>query len=240
MRGAVAVSTSIDGLKILEGKEKLSTYQFNTGTAKHYFCSVCGIYTHHRRRSNPQLYGVNTACLEGVSPFDFEEVAVLDGVNHPRDTGRGANAETFGVLRFSLSKPTSNEDTADAMFDHLSFGVENLERSGAFYDATLAPLGYVRLSQNARSVCYGPEGFTGEAPFAIIALGSDAKPAAPGFHLAFSAPHREAVDRFHAAALRHGGIDEGSAGIRENYAPGYYAAFVRDLDGHRLEAVVHE
>ena len=58
------------------------------------------------------------------------------------------------------------------MFDHLSVGVENLDRAAAFYDASLAPLGYVRLSQNARSVCYGPEGFTGEAPFAIIAFGT--------------------------------------------------------------------
>src|SRR5919198_3192364 len=126
------------------------------------------------------------------------------------------------------------------MFDHLSVGVENLSRAAAFYDASLAPLGYVRLSQNARSVCYGPEGFTGEAPFAIIAFGPDAKPPGPGFHLAFVAPSRDAIDRFHRAALSAGGIDEGPPGIRENYDPGYYAAFVRDLDGHRLEAVLHE
>ncbi|GAB4510399.1 MAG: VOC family protein [Haliangiales bacterium] len=95
------------------------------------------------------------------------------------------------------------------MFDHLSLGVEDLDRAATFYDAALAPLGYVRLSQNARSVCYGPLGFTGEAPFAIIAFGADAKPAGPGFHLAFAAPDRGAVDRFHAAALRAGGTDEG-------------------------------
>jgi catechol 2,3-dioxygenase-like lactoylglutathione lyase family enzyme len=126
------------------------------------------------------------------------------------------------------------------MFDHLSIGVAELERAAAFYDAALAALGYVRLEQNARSVCYGRAGFTGEAPFAIIAFGPEAKPAGPGFHVAFVAPDREAVDRFHAAAMSAGGVDLGAPGIRENYNPGYYAAFVRDPDGHRLEAVVHE
>jgi catechol 2,3-dioxygenase-like lactoylglutathione lyase family enzyme len=126
------------------------------------------------------------------------------------------------------------------MFDHLSIGVRDLERGAAFYDAVLAALGYVRLVQNARSVCYGPEGFLGEAPFAIIAFGPDARPPEPGLHLAFSARSREAVGRFHAAALSAGGADDGPPGIRENYDPGYYAAFVRDPDGHRIEAVLHE
>ena len=100
MRGAIAVSAALDGVTITEGAEHLSEYQFNTKTARHYFCSHCGIYTHHQRRSNPQQYGVNVACLEGVSPFDFETVEVLDGANHPRDTGRGSQAAVFGVLRF--------------------------------------------------------------------------------------------------------------------------------------------
>src|SRR5262245_3673023 len=113
------------------------------------------------------------------------------------------------------------------MFDHLSVGVEDLQRAAAFYDAVLAPLGCVRLSQNARSVCYGPRGFTGEAPFAIIAFGSKAKPPELGLHIAFAAGSRAAVDQFHAAALSVGGADEGPPGVRENYDPGYYAAFVR-------------
>ena len=100
MRGAVAVSAALDGLQIIAGEEHLSTYQFNTRTAKHFFCSICGIYTHHQRRSNPEQYGVNVACLEGISPFDIEEVQVLDGANHPRDTGRGSKGEVFGVLSF--------------------------------------------------------------------------------------------------------------------------------------------
>lgn len=126
------------------------------------------------------------------------------------------------------------------MFDHLSIGVEDLARAATFYDAALGALGYVRLSQNARSVCYGPTGFAGEAPFAIIAHGAEARRPGPGVHLAFTAPNRAAVDGFHAAALAAGGVDEGPPGIRENYDPGYYAAFVRDPDGHRLEAVLHE
>ncbi|WP_240913806.1 GFA family protein [Sphingomonas sp. HDW15A] len=87
MRGAVAVSAELGGLTITQGDHALATYQFNTGIAKHHFCSKCGIYTHHQRRSNPSQYGVNVACLEGVSPFDFEIVPVLDGENHPSDTG---------------------------------------------------------------------------------------------------------------------------------------------------------
>jgi hypothetical protein len=99
MRGAVAVSAELDGITIEQGENALTAYQFNTGTAKHYFCSTCGIYTFHQRRSNNAQYGVNVACLEGISPFDFEEVPVLDGVNHPADSGRKVGAQA-GVLRF--------------------------------------------------------------------------------------------------------------------------------------------
>jgi catechol 2,3-dioxygenase-like lactoylglutathione lyase family enzyme len=126
------------------------------------------------------------------------------------------------------------------VFDHISIGVADLERSAAFYDAALAAFGYVRLFVNARAVCYGPEGFTGEPPFAVLHDKSRARLPGPGFHIAFAATSREAVDRFHAAALAAGGTDDGPPGIRENYNPGYYAAFVRDPDGHRLEAVLHE
>ena len=98
MRGAVAVSAEIGGISILQGEEALTSYRFNTGTAHHFFCSRCGIYTHHQRRSNHHQYGVNVACLDGVSPFDFLEVPVLDGVNHPTDTG--GTPELAGTLRF--------------------------------------------------------------------------------------------------------------------------------------------
>lgn len=85
--------------QVTSGEDKLATYRFNTMTAEHHFCSVCGIYTHHKRRSNPNQLGVNVACLEGMSPFDFREVIVYDGERHPADN---ADHRTFtaGVLRF--------------------------------------------------------------------------------------------------------------------------------------------
>ena len=84
-RGAIVASVPLSGIRILQGEAELRCYQFNTHTARHYFCGVCGIYTHHQRRSNPAEYGYNLACLEGVNPFELWEVPVLDGVNHPAD-----------------------------------------------------------------------------------------------------------------------------------------------------------
>ncbi len=85
MRGAIVASVNLDGIKIIRGEDKLTRYQFNTMTAKHFFCSVCGIYTHHQRRSNPTQYGFNVACLVGVNPYEFLDVPIMDGVNHPSD-----------------------------------------------------------------------------------------------------------------------------------------------------------
>lgn len=98
MRGAVAVSARFGDMKITKGADKLSSYRFNTGAAQHFFCSLCGIYTHHQRRSNQAEYGINVACLDGVSPFDFTAVPVVDGVNHPNDVG--GQARRIGTLRF--------------------------------------------------------------------------------------------------------------------------------------------
>ena len=97
MRGAIAVSAKVGGLDIVRGEDVLTSYRFNTGSAQHFFCSRCGIYTHHQRRSNPGEYGVNVACLDGVSPFDFSEVPVMDGINHPTDSGV---VRRVGTLRF--------------------------------------------------------------------------------------------------------------------------------------------
>jgi hypothetical protein len=104
MRGAVVVSAEVGGVQVLSGADVLTEYRFNTNTARHYFCSVCGIYTHHQRRSNPHQFGVNAACIEGVSPFDFREVPVNDGVNHPSDKGPGAKSGIAGVLRYEPSQ----------------------------------------------------------------------------------------------------------------------------------------
>lgn len=107
MRGAVAVSAEMGGVTIVQGQDQLTSYRFNTGKAEHFFCSVCGIYTHHQRRSNQNQYGVNVACLDGVSPFDFTEVPVHDGVHHPSDTFK--SARRVGILRF-VSEGHQNAD----------------------------------------------------------------------------------------------------------------------------------
>ncbi|MFV0542317.1 MAG: GFA family protein [Marinicella pacifica] len=84
-RGAIAASVPLSGIKIIKGEENLKLYQFNTKTARHYFCGVCGIYTHHQRRSNPEEYGFNVACLEGINPLKIDNVPTYDGVHHPVD-----------------------------------------------------------------------------------------------------------------------------------------------------------
>lgn len=84
-RGAIAVSAPLWGVKVVMGAENLTLYTFHTHTAQHYFCKTCGIYTHHRRRSNPHEYGVNVAILDGVNPRDLGDVPWADGVNHPSD-----------------------------------------------------------------------------------------------------------------------------------------------------------
>jgi len=102
MRGAVVAMAASGGIRILQGDDALASYRFNTGTAQHFFCSRCGIYTHHQRRSDSTQYGVNVACLDGVSPFDFAEVPVMDGINHPNDTG--ASSRRAGTLRFEVAE----------------------------------------------------------------------------------------------------------------------------------------
>jgi hypothetical protein len=99
MRGAIAVTSTPDCFTVTEGQDKLATYRFNTGTAEHHFCSICGVYTHHKRRSNPDQVGVNVACLEGISPFDFRKVVVFDGQRHPCDNTE-QKTYTAGIIRF--------------------------------------------------------------------------------------------------------------------------------------------
>ena len=109
MRGAVAVSANAGDVAFQGGEEALTLYQFNTRVAQHYFCSRCGIHTYHRRRSNPTQLSVNVACLEGVSPFDFEDVPVIDGTNHPTDRGAkpGTGYRVIGHLRYVRSVAAS-------------------------------------------------------------------------------------------------------------------------------------
>lgn len=99
MRGAVIVFAETGGFELLSGEDVLSAYQFHSNTARHYFCSACGIYTHHQRRFDPGEYAINVACLEGVSPFDFADVPVLNGAQHPRDHG-GDALQVIGRVRY--------------------------------------------------------------------------------------------------------------------------------------------
>jgi catechol 2,3-dioxygenase-like lactoylglutathione lyase family enzyme len=129
------------------------------------------------------------------------------------------------------------------MLHHASLGVSDIERSAAFYDAALAALGYVRVwddirpGQTGQAIGYGPRG--GGDKLAIKHRPDGQRPPGPGFHLAFAAPSRQAVDEFHAAAIAHGGRNNGRPGLRPDYGEHYYAAFVVDLDGHALEAVIN-
>ena len=84
-RGAIVASVPLKGITVIRGQDKLRIYQFNTKTAKHYFCEICGIYTHHQRRSNPNQYGFNVACLDGINPLKIPSIPTRDGVNHPAD-----------------------------------------------------------------------------------------------------------------------------------------------------------
>jgi catechol 2,3-dioxygenase-like lactoylglutathione lyase family enzyme len=121
------------------------------------------------------------------------------------------------------------------MLGHVSFGVEDLERAARFYDRILAPLGYVQVWRNERAAGYGEKG--GGDKLALFARARQVVAPGPGFHLAFDAPSRAAVDAFHAAALGDGGVDAGAPGPRPHYGATYYAAFVIDPDGYKLEAV---
>jgi catechol 2,3-dioxygenase-like lactoylglutathione lyase family enzyme len=121
------------------------------------------------------------------------------------------------------------------MLGHLSFGVHSLARAAAFYDAVLAPLGYVRAWTSPHAVGFGPPG--GGDKLALFAKPGEVIAPGPGFHLALTAPDRAAVDAFHAAAMAAGAADHGPPGLRAHYGPTYYAAFISDLDGYKLEAV---
>jgi catechol 2,3-dioxygenase-like lactoylglutathione lyase family enzyme len=119
------------------------------------------------------------------------------------------------------------------MIDHVSIGVRDIARTKRFYDAALKPLGYACLSEGTDSLGYG------RAAVAFWISAAE-RPVAPdersGLHFCFSAPTRKSVDGFHQAALGAGGRDNGKPGVRADYGADYYAGFVVDPDGYRLEA----
>ena len=124
------------------------------------------------------------------------------------------------------------------MLDHIGVDVSDLKRSRAFYEAALAPLGYRVIQElSAEETGANPIVMFGiDAPEFVIA---EDKAPGLGNHFAFRAETRAAVDAFHAAALKAGGRDNGPPGLRPNYGPTYYAAFVFDPDGFNIEAVCH-
>ena len=118
------------------------------------------------------------------------------------------------------------------VIDHTGVGVADFERSKAFYRATLAPLGYELLMEWQR------HGGFGVRPKPDFWIGGGGKPEKP-VHIAIVAKDRPTVDAFYQAALAAGGKDNGPPGLRRHYHPNYYGAFVRDPDGHNIEAVCH-
>lgn len=120
------------------------------------------------------------------------------------------------------------------MLGHLSIGVRDLDRAGQFYDSVMAPIGWVRVWGEPDGLGYGPAG--GDDKLAIF-LRPDTHPPGPGFHLCFNAPDQAAVDAFHAAAIANGGVDDGAPGLRPHFGPDYYACFVFDPEGWKLEAL---
>jgi len=84
-KGTVMASVPLADLTICRGVDNLTLYQWNTNTARHYFCRTCGIYTHHQKRSDPTQFGFNVACIDSIDPFSLDDVPVMDGINHPSD-----------------------------------------------------------------------------------------------------------------------------------------------------------
>ena len=128
-----------------------------------------------------------------------------------------------------------------SVIDHLSLGVRDLARSRAFYDAILAPLGYRRGYDRDDVSGYGlPEEHALREQALPFWIGADPEGPAHNGHICFHAPDRAAVEAFHKVALAAGARDNGAPGLRPQYHASYYAAFVIDPNGHRLEAVCHQ
>lgn len=120
------------------------------------------------------------------------------------------------------------------MLNHVSIGVGSIERAKAFYDAALKPLGYRCTSASETSLGYGDDNAT--ALWVLAVKAPVAANDASGLHLCLDAPTRKSIDAFHKAGLRAGGRDNGKPGLRADYGPNYYAAFLVDPDGYRIEA----
>ena len=127
------------------------------------------------------------------------------------------------------------------MLDHISITVSDIERAAPFYDAIMAALAVPRVVRNTHQLGYGLRNRTDDNSHTYFSVfknrGPDLVP--DNRHWCFRAPSRAAVDAFHAAGLANGGSCDGPPGLREDYHPGYYATFLLDPDGNRVEAVYH-
>lgn len=123
------------------------------------------------------------------------------------------------------------------MFSHITLGTNDFEQAAAFYDAVFAALGIEQLFKLDGLAAYGM--MTGPKTFIVPPFDGNAAKPGNGVHAAYLAKTRAEVDAFHAAALAHGGTDEGAPGLRPHYHPNYYGAYVRDLDGNKIQAVCH-
>lgn len=126
------------------------------------------------------------------------------------------------------------------MLDHVSIAVTDLDRAARFYDAVMAALGVPCVWREAKAIGYGTRNSAADDAHSYLTLRiGTAAPADPACHWCFRAPSRDAVRAFHAAGLATGGQDDGAPGLRPHYHAEYYAAFLRDPDGNRVEAVCH-
>jgi catechol 2,3-dioxygenase-like lactoylglutathione lyase family enzyme len=128
------------------------------------------------------------------------------------------------------------------MFSYVSLGTRDLARAMQFYDAVMAPLGHSRVEDYSPDDGSAAWGLDDPGPHLWVTQPFDGGPATPGngTMVSFLAPDRTAVDAFHAAALAHGGTDEGAPGLRPQYGAHFYAAYVRDPDGNKLNAVCYQ
>jgi catechol 2,3-dioxygenase-like lactoylglutathione lyase family enzyme len=119
------------------------------------------------------------------------------------------------------------------VINHVSIGVRHIPAAKRFYDAVFRPLGYRCVSKGQKSLSYGED----QETFLVYRVKLPvSRRKGSGLHFCFDAPTRASVNKFYAAAMKHGGTDNGAPGLREDYGDNYYAAFVIDPDGYRIEA----
>lgn len=188
------------------------------------------------RRLEAHVFAPNIASARVLEKCGFVREAVLREAFVDRE-----GAIVDGVLYAQLASQERREPADGSrgvfMLDHTSIGVSEFARSRAFYDAALAPLGYVCVWSDTEAAGYGLAGR--DDAFAIKRTAAPDAVSSNCSHVAFVATSQAMVAAFHAAAMSHGAADEGAPALCPEYGDGYFAAFVRDPDGYRLEAVWH-